>query len=178
MYCKKCGAKNKDDARFCAKCGCDMTQKIIAQDHKKQKKTEKKPKPVEKKPKPAKKSTSNPILKSVKSKYSDQKESIKTLGYDYPKGGKDPKIYDGKASMIVMGYEDDEKKEAKYSLITSDGEDTYIMKIKFIDTDYTDSYKEIDYIVDCMYRGCSFTNSSYKVRTYKQFKNDEMGEKK
>lgn len=50
MYCKKCGAKNKDDARFCAKCGCDMTQKIIAQDHKKQKKTEKKPKPVEKKP--------------------------------------------------------------------------------------------------------------------------------
>ena len=36
--------------------------------------------------------------------------------------------------MIVMGYEDDEKKEAKYSLITSDGEDTYIMEIKFIDT--------------------------------------------
>ena len=65
MYCKKCGAKNKDDARFCAKCGCDMTQKIIAQNHKKQKKTEKKPKPVEKKPKPAKKSTSNPILKNV-----------------------------------------------------------------------------------------------------------------
>ena len=42
MYCKKCGAKNKDDARFCAKCGCDMTLKIIAQDHKKQKKVEKK----------------------------------------------------------------------------------------------------------------------------------------
>ena len=41
MYCKKCGAKNKDDARFCAKCGCDMTQKTIAQDQKKQKKTEK-----------------------------------------------------------------------------------------------------------------------------------------
>ena len=77
-----------------------------------------------------------------------------------------------------MVYEDDEKKEAKYSLITSDGEDTYIMEIKFIDTDYTDSYKEINYIVDCMYRGCSFTNSSYKVRTYQQFKNDEMGEKK
>lgn len=38
MYCKKCGAKNKDDARFCAKCGCDMTQKIIAQDHKNRKK--------------------------------------------------------------------------------------------------------------------------------------------
>ena len=62
--------------------------------------------------------------------------------------------------------------------ITSDVEDTYIMEIKFIDTDYTDSYKEINYIVDCMYRGCSFTNSSYKVRTYQQFKNDEMGEKK
>ena len=44
MYCKKCGAKNKDDARFCAKCGCDMTQKIIAQDHKKKKKKEKKKK--------------------------------------------------------------------------------------------------------------------------------------
>ena len=65
MYCKKCGAKNKDDARFCAKCGCDMTQKIIAQDHKEQKKTEKKLKPVEKKSKPAKKSASNPILRNV-----------------------------------------------------------------------------------------------------------------
>ena len=83
-----------------------------------------------------------------------------------------------KILKYIMGYEDDEKKEAKYSLITSDGEDTYIMEIKFIDTDYTDSYKEINYIVDCMYRGCSFTNSSYKVRTYQQFKNDEMGEKK
>ena len=58
MYCKKCGAKNKDDARFCAKCGCDMTQKIIAQDHKKQKK-------VEKKPKPEKKSIRNPILRNA-----------------------------------------------------------------------------------------------------------------
>lgn len=329
MYCKKCGAKNKDDARFCAKCGCDMTQKIIVQDHKKQKKTEKKPKPVEKKPKPAKKSTSNPILrnvifvvicvavgigaafiyqqqkkekqnsttvknniikstesatedstiqttkteegfdpnqyntqtqtlpytdntsmnlsactktnnyekatskdgafsfiypktifndssaddendeytleyrdikdnelkiglkvsveeaeysgdpvKSVKSKYLDRKDSISTLGYDYPKCGKDPKIHDGKASMIIMGYKDDEKKEAQYSLFTSDGEDTYIMEIEFEDSDYKDSYKEINYIIDCMYRGCSFTNSSYKVRTYQQFKNDEMGEKK
>ena len=117
-------------------------------------------------------------VKSVKSKYSDQKDSISTLGYDYPKGGKDPKIHDGKASMIVMGYEDDEKKEAKYSLFTSDGEDTYIMEIEFKDSDYKDSYKEINYIIDCMYRGCSFTNSSYKVRTYQQFKNDEMGEKK
>lgn len=320
MYCTKCGAKNKDDAKFCTKCGCEMTQKVLVQNYKKQKKTEKKPE---------KKSTRNLILKniifvvicvvvgigvahvyqqhkkekqksttaknniikstesatedstiqttkteegfdpnqyntqtqtlpytdnasmnlsactktnnyekvtskdgafsfiypktvfndssaddenneytleyrdikddelkiglkvsveeaeysgdpvkSVKSKYLDRKDSISTLGYDYPKGGKDPKIHDGKASMIVMGYEDDEKKEAKYSLFTSDGEDTYIMEIEFKDSDYTDSYKEINYIIDCMYRGCSFTNSSYKVRTYQQFKNDEMGEKK
>ena len=40
------------------KCGCDMTQKIIAQDHKKQKK-------VEKKPKPEKKSIRNPILRNA-----------------------------------------------------------------------------------------------------------------
>lgn len=117
-------------------------------------------------------------VKSVKNEYLDRKDSITTMGYDYPKGGKDPKVYDGKASMVLMGYKDDEKKNAEYSLITSDGENNYIMEIEFEDSDYKDSYKEINYVIDCMYRGCSFTNSSYKVRTYKQFKNDEMGEKK
>ena len=31
MYCKKCGAKNKDGARFCAKCGQELTQKSQVQ---------------------------------------------------------------------------------------------------------------------------------------------------
>lgn len=316
MYCKKCGAKNKDDARFCAKCGCDMTEKILTNNAKKPNKPEKKStkspvskniilivicvvigvgaafiyhqqknekqkstidknniikstepttedgsiqteksedgfdpnqynEPTQTLPntdnetmnlkactdlKNYEKATSkdktfsfiypttifndssaddvnneysleyrdtksddlkirvmisvkeaseegNPV-KSVKKEYEYRKDFIEAMGYDYPKGGKDPKIYDGKASMILMGYKDAKKTDGEYSLITSDGENNYIMEIEFEDSDYKDSYKEINYVIDCMYRGCSFTNSSYKVRTYKQFKNDEMGEKK
>lgn len=316
MYCKKCGAKNKDDARFCAKCGCDMTEKILRNNDKKPNKPEKKStkSPVSKniilivicvvigvgaafiyhqqknekqkstinkndiikstepttedgsiqteksedgfdpnqynEPTQTLPNTDNETMnlkactdlknyekvtskdktfsfiyptiifndssaddihneysleyrdtksddlkirvmisvkeasedgdpvKSVKEEYEYRKDFIEAMGYDYPKGGKDPKIYDGKASMILMGYKDAKKTDGEYSLITSDGENNYIMEIEFEDSDYKDSYKEINYVIDCMYRGCSFTNSSYKVRTYKQFKNDEMGEKK
>lgn len=122
--------------------------------------------------------TSNDAIKSVKERYKNCKESLTHVTYDYPKGGKTPKIHDGQASMIVLGYTDDNKTKGKYLLATSDGDKDYVMEFEFEDSDYTDDYKEIDYVLDCMYRGCSFTNSSYQMRTYDQFKNDDMGVKK
>lgn len=35
-----------------------------------------------------------------------------------------------------------------------------------------------NYFIDCMYRYCSFSGTSYKPRTYKQFVNNEWGSKK
>ena len=126
----------------------------------------------------AESASSNDPIKSVKERYKNCKESLTHVGYDYPKGGSTPKLHDGQASMIVLGYTDDAKTQGKYMLATSDGDKDYIMDFEFEDSDYTDDYKEINYVLDCMYRGCSFTNSSYRMRTYEQFKKDDMGQKK
>lgn len=124
------------------------------------------------------KSGSGNAVKSVQKLYKQKKKSIKNVTYTYPQGGKTPKLYQGKSSMIVMGYLDNAKTKCEYVLITSDGKKDYVMQINFFDSDYKDEYKEINYVVDCMYRGCSFTNSTYQMRTFEQFKEDDMGVKK
>lgn len=117
-------------------------------------------------------------VKSVQKLYKQKKKAIKKVTFTYPQGGKTPKLYQGKSSMIVMGYLDSAKTKCQYVLITSDGKKDYVMQINFVDSDYKDEYKEINYVVDCMYRGCSFTNSTYQMRTFEQFKEDDMGVKK
>ena len=37
---------------------------------------------------------------------------------------------------------------------------------------------EIDYVVDCVYRFCSFSGGTYQPRSYQQFLDDNMGSKK
>lgn len=79
--------------------------------------------------------------------------------------------------MIVMGYLDSEKQNVNMYCSQAMEKD-YMMQINFFDSDYKDEYKEINYVVDCMYRGCSFTNSTYQMRTFDQFREDDMGVKK
>ena len=124
------------------------------------------------------KAGSGNAVKSVQKLYKQKKKSIKNVTYAYPQGGKTPKLYQGKSSMIVMGYLDSDKTKCEYVLLTSDGKKDYMMQINFFDSDYKDEYKEINYVVDCMYRGCSFTNSTYQMRTFDQFREDDMGVKK
>jgi cell division protein FtsL len=124
------------------------------------------------------KAGSGNAVKSVQKLYKQKKKSIKNVTYAYPQGGKTPKRYQGKSSMIVMGYLDSDKTKCEYVLLTSDGKKDYMMQINFFDSDYKDEYKEINYVVDCMYRGCSFTNSTYQMRTFDQFREDDMGVKK
>ena len=124
------------------------------------------------------KARSGNAVKSVQKLYKQKKKAIKKVTFTYPQGGKTPKLYQGKSSMIVMGYLDSAKTKCQYVLITSDGKKDYVMQINFVDSDYKDEYKEINYVVDCMYRGCSFTNSAYQMRTFEQSKEDDMGVKK
>lgn len=120
---------------------------------------------------------SNPV-KNVQEIYNDKKNDLNTVSYDFPSGGKTPKVKNGKASMIVMGYKDYAETECEYVLVTSDGKKNYMMEVQYKDSDSSDQYKEINYVLDCLYRGCSFTNSTYKMRTFEQFKKDDMGQKK
>lgn len=67
-----------------------------------------------------------------------------------------------------------------YYLVKADEEDVYVMKVTYpySTSESKKSENEKNYMVDCMYRYCSFSGGTYKPRTYTQFKNDDMGSKK
>ena len=120
----------------------------------------------------------NDPVKNVQHIFDNTKSHMNNITFQYPQGGRTPKVYKGKTTMIIMGYEDSAKTECEYLLITSDNKNIYSMEIDFKDSDYKDEFKPINYVVDCMYRGCSFTNSTYQMRSFTQFQNDDMGYKK
>ena len=91
------------------------------------------------------KAGSGNAVKSVQKLYKQKKKSIKNVTYAYPQGGKTPKLYQGKSSMIVMGYLDSDKTKCEYVLLTSDGKKDYMMQINFFDSDYKDEYKEMTF---------------------------------
>lgn len=115
--------------------------------------------------------TDDPVS-SVKQVFEKTKSKMKKVTFEYPKG-RDPKIYSGgKASMCLEGYLDDDMTQCQYLLATSDGEYTYTMVLTFYDPDYKNEHNKVDYIADCMYRGCSFTNSTKQIRSFAKFKKD------
>lgn len=67
-----------------------------------------------------------------------------------------------------------------YYLVRAYEDDVYVMKITypFSSAESKTSENQKNYMVDCMYRYCSFSGGTYKPRTYTQFKNDDMGTKK
>ena len=70
------------------------------------------------------------------------------------------------------------KKTGLYIIAANDGKRDYILKFTYPDLDMTNDYNEIDYVVDCVYRFCSFSGGTYQPRSYQQFLDDNMGSKK
>lgn len=85
---------------------------------------------------------------------------------------------DGFARCILGGYLDKEKTISNYIIAASNGKHNYILTMEILKTEEADISKEANYVIDCVYRYCSFSGSSYKPRTYEQYLNDDMGEKK
>ena len=81
------------------------------------------------------------------------------------------------ARALVGGYYQSTG-HSDYNIIASDGIKTYVLTMDYIDDNPKDDYKEINYVVDCIYRYCSFGGGTYKPRTWEQFLQDDMGEKK
>lgn len=81
--------------------------------------------------------------------------------------------------FIVSGYNDSSKSFGNYCFCN-----VYEDKIEFyqlvtpISGHSKDELSHANYILDTIYRMCSFTGSSYNPRTYDQFINNEMGSKK
>lgn len=65
-----------------------------------------------------------------------------------------------------------------YVIAANDGKKDYILEVYYPDPDTSYDYDDINYVVDCIYRYCSFSGTTYKPRTYQQFLKDDMGSKK
>ena len=84
----------------------------------------------------------------------------------------------GMSRALLAGYLDSAETKGAYIIAANDGTDNYILEFYYPDQNKNDAYKDINYIVDCVYRYCSFSGTTYRPRTFLQFANDDMGEKK
>ena len=84
----------------------------------------------------------------------------------------------GMARALISGSVDSSETQGVYIIAANDGEKNYILKFVYPAPDIHDNYNMIDYVVDCIYRYCSFSGGTYKPRTYQQFLKDDMGTKK
>lgn len=81
--------------------------------------------------------------------------------------------------FIINGYNDESKSTGNYYFCN-----LYEDKIEFfelitpISGQSKSELSHANYMLDTIYRMCSFTNSSYNPRTYNQFVNDDIGSKK
>lgn len=84
---------------------------------------------------------------------------------------------DGMARGIVAGTYDDEG-TCVYIVAANDGQKDYIMELYYPDSAPEYDYDDVNYIIDCVYRYCSFAGGTYKPRSHELFMRDDMGEKK
>ena len=93
---------------------------------------------------------------------------------------KEPKEVDDKGMVrgLIGGKADASGDTGSYIIAANDGKKNYILEFYFPDPDLDNDYDDINYVVDCIYRYCSFSGGTYKPRTYQQFLKDDMGTKK
>ena len=119
-------------------------------------------------------------IEEVQNRVSEYKEDMDNVTYQYPSN--ELKITvgdDGYAKTVLAGMWDESSNIKVYYVIASDGTDTKILEFKYEpDDNAEEDHSNQDYMIDCLYRGTSFTGSTYQMRTYNQFMNDDLGEKK
>lgn len=93
---------------------------------------------------------------------------------------KEPKKVDdtGMVRGLIGGKADASGQTGSYIIAANDGKKNYILEFYYPDPDIKYDYDDINYVVDCVYRYCSFSGGTYKPRTYQQFLKDDMGTKK
>mgnify|MGYP004483668253 FL=1 len=84
----------------------------------------------------------------------------------------------GMARALVGGTASSTEDTGVYYIAVNDGSRDYMLEFYYPDSDEDDNYKEVNYVVDCIYRYCSFSGGTYQPRTYQQFLQDDMGTKK
>ena len=114
-------------------------------------------------------------LQNAKNLYSQYMASVYKVYFKMQPTRIDSK---GMARALIGGSVDAAESKGIYIIAVNDGEKNYILEFTYPDPDIHYDYNAIDYVVDCVYRYCSFSGGTYQPRTYEQFKADDMGTKK
>lgn len=91
------------------------------------------------------------------------------------------KVKDGWAHCIVGGnYTESQNGNGNgmYKVIVSNGSYIYTLDYEYGSSDNTQYYTPQNYMLECMYRYCEHSGTTYKPRTWQEFLEDQMGEKK
>ena len=89
------------------------------------------------------------------------------------------KVKDGWAHCIIGGnYTEGQNGNGMYKIIVSNGSSIYTLDYEYGSSDTSTYYTAQNYMLDCMYRYCEHSGTTYKPRTWDDFLNDKMGEKK
>lgn len=84
---------------------------------------------------------------------------------------------DGYARYIMSGWEDPARTQIMYALGANDYSYTYYLEFSYPEYDTDNDLEDWDYVVECVYRKCSFSGTNYeKLRSYKKFKKEGYGE--
>ena len=91
------------------------------------------------------------------------------------------KVKDGWAHCIIGGnYTDGQNGNGNgmYKVIVSNGSSIYTLDYEYSSSDTSTYYTAQNYMLDCIYRYCEHSGTTYKPRTWDDFNHDRMGEKK
>lgn len=79
------------------------------------------------------------------------------------------KVKDGQGKVIVTGYKNSDYDRPVYSMTKI--EDEYVMQMEVIYPEYINLEDKCQkwYMVECMYRMCGFSDSSYPARSYTEY---------
>ncbi|MCD8021081.1 MAG: serine/threonine protein kinase [Clostridiales bacterium] len=80
--------------------------------------------------------------------------------------------------ILGLSYSGAGNMNSLYTILANNGSKDLILEIYYQDPDPTYDLDSVNYVVDCVYRYCSFGGTTYKPRSYELFMQSDMGEKK
>ena len=86
-------------------------------------------------------------------------------------------IKDGWSHALLSGKVMGNQSRSEYYIVVSDGDVQYTLDFAY-DEDDPGERSQQWYLVDCLYRYCEHSGTTYKVRSYDLFLKDDMGEKR
>lgn len=110
----------------------------------------------------------------VKSRISRYASQMDKITYRYPENDSKVRVgSDGYSKNVLMGLLDQSQNIGVYYVIASNGTTTKILEFKYeTDPSARKDHSNQDYIVECLYRGASFSGSTRSIRSRDDFMNN------